>query len=685
MINKELIKPQSIVIVGGSDDLEKPGGAALKNLIDNKYQGKLYVVNPKYEEVQKVKSFKKIEELPQVDLAILAIPAHLCSDAAQTLCKYKNCRAIIVYSAGFSEFGEIGSNYESDLGMIVKKHSCSLIGPNCIGVMNKFYSGVFTKPIPRFEDRGIDIVSGSGATVVFIIENAIKLGLSFSSVYSVGNSTIIGVEEVLEFWDESFVEGESSNVKLLYIESIKNPNKFLKHSLSLAKKGVKIAAIKAGYSEAGSRAASSHTGALSTPDTIIEALFKKAGIIRCYSRNELVNVAAVLMNKIPKGNKVAIITHAGGPAVILTDLLSSEGLLIPNFHGKKADELLSSLFVGSSVKNPIDFLATGTAEQLQLIIKTVASDFEVDSIAVIFGSPGLSNVSTVYKVIRESQNQVKIPIFPIFPSIVNASKEIEEFHSLGGISFHDEADFARAFSKVITNHPHISQESLPPVDLKMIRKIISESGDGYLNPNKVKMLLDAAGITRAEEIVSDNLEIISESAKRIGFPIVMKVVGPIHKTDVGGVSLNITDDETVITEFKRMMNIKGTTGVLIQPMLSGEQLFVGAKREDNFGHIIMCGLGGIMIEVLKDFSTSLSPISIKDAEEMILKLRGFPIIKGVRGREGVNIALFIEVIRRVSALCKAAPEIYEMDLNPIMGNTKNLVAVDSRIKISKTN
>ncbi|MDO9680796.1 MAG: CoA-binding protein, partial [Bacteroidales bacterium] len=377
MITKELISPKSIVVVGGSEDTHKPGGNVLKNLIDTKFSGNLYVVNPKSEKIQGVVSYPTVEELPQVDLAILAIPASMCVSAVKTLCNKKACKAIIIYSSGFHESSSEGALLEKEIVKIVSKAGASLIGPNCIGVLTPGYSGVFTKPIPRLNPMGADIISGSGATAVFIIEASIELGLTFSSVFSVGNSAQLGVEDILEYLDNTYVHGKSSPVKLLYIESINKPEKLLKHSQSLIKKGAKIAAVKSGYSEAGSRAASSHTGALASPDKAVSALFTKAGIIRCYSRTELVTVASVLMYPKPNGKRMAIITHAGGPAVMLTDVLSANGIDIPEISGPKADALLARLFPGSSVSNPVDFLATGTAVQLSDIIDACEKDFDV--------------------------------------------------------------------------------------------------------------------------------------------------------------------------------------------------------------------------------------------------------------------------------------------------------------------
>ncbi|OFX80295.1 MAG: CoA ligase [Bacteroidetes bacterium GWE2_40_15] len=683
MITKELISPKSIVIVGGSEDSHKPGGNVLKNLLETKYSGKLFVVNPKSEYVQGIKSYSSVEDLPQVDLAILAIPASLCPGVAETLCKKKSCKAIIVFSAGFHEDGAEGAILEEELVRVVNAAGASLIGPNCIGVLTPSYSGVFTKPIPKLDPRGVDVISGSGATAVFIIEASMQLGLTFSSVYSVGNSAQLGVEDILEHLDETYVHGKSSPVKLLYIESITKPEKLLKHSRSLIKKGAAIAAIKSGYSEAGSRAASSHTGAMASPDVAITALFRKAGIIRCYSRMELATVASVLIYPKPKGDKVAIITHAGGPAVMLTDILSANNIKIPEISGDKASELLTKLYPGSSVSNPIDFLATGTAEQLSHIIDACENDFDVDSMVVIFGSPGLTTVYDVYDKLWEKMVKCKKPIYPVLPSIVNVKEEISHFHSKGGISFPDEVVFGSALAKVLNNKETIHQAELPPVDNKLIRSVIESCSDGYLSPENVQKLLDAAGINRAKEAIASNLSDAKKMAKEIGYPLVMKVVGPVHKSDVGGVVLDVTDEETLLIEFNRMIKIPETTSIMLQPMLSGNQLFIGAKKEDKFGHLIMCGLGGIFVEALNDVSIGLNPVSKKEADEMIKTLRGYKIIEGTRGQEGVNQFLFSDSIRRVSALCNATPEIFEMDLNPLLGNSRQVIAVDARIRIIK--
>jgi acetyltransferase len=685
MLVKELINPGSIVIVGGSNNLQKTGGKVLFNLLNGSFAGDLYVLNPKETEVQGLKSYQKLEDLPDTDLAILAIAASFCVETVRYLAEKKKTRGFIILSAGFAEESKEGAMLEKEIKTIIEKVGGSLIGPNCIGVLNPNYNGIFTTPVPKPDKEGCDFISGSGATAVFIMEAGIQLGLKFSSVYSVGNSAQVGIEEVLQYMDETYDPETSPGIKLLYIENISKPRLLLKHASSLIRKGCKIAAIKAGTSEAGSRAASSHTGAMASPDTAVDALLRKAGIVRCYSRTELVTVASVFMHPPLKGGNIAIITHAGGPAVMLTDALSEGGLKVPHITGPKADELLAKLHHGSSVANPIDFLATGNAEQLGYIIDYCENYFDqIDGMIVIFGSPGLFPVNEVYRVLDEKMTASRKPIFPVLPSVINASEEIREFQGRGRINFPDEVLLGKVLSRVLRTSPPMDEKTdQPEMDKESIRSVIRESDEGFLPPEKVTRILDAAKIFRTKERVARSFEEAISITREFGFPVVMKVVGPVHKSDIGGVALNITDTLSVEKEFNRMIKLPEVTGILIQPMVKGTELFAGIKYESGFGSLIMCGLGGIFIEVLKDVQTGLSPLIPGEALDMIKNLKGYPILKGLRGQPPVNEKLFAEILVRLSALAELAPEIKEMDINPLLGKENQIVAVDARVNISK--
>ena len=690
MIAKELLNPRSIVVCGASSDIHKPGGKALKNLLESSFSGPVYAVNPKETEVQGVKCYAKVDDLPQVDCAILCIAAKFCAQTVDVLTQQKGTKGFIIISAGFSEENAEGAAIEKHIVDSINAVGGSLIGPNCTGFLNTNYSGCFDTPIPKLDPKGVDFITGSGATAVFIKEYGMTNGLKFNSVWAVGNSAQLGIEDVLEHLDETFDPEKSSHVIMLYMEKVGDPQRLLKHSRSLINKGCHIAAIKSGGSAAGSRAASSHTGALATNDAAVDALFRKAGIVRCQNRQELTTVCGVFMYPEIKGNRCAVITHAGGPAVMLTDVLSNGGIEVPSLKEHPASPaLLEKLFAGSSVGNPIDFLATGTAEQLGYIIDAVENEYtDIDFSGVIFGSPGLFSNREVYALLNEKMKTCKKPIFPVLPSIINVKDEIQEFIDMGNINFPEECVLGNAICKVYnTPKPQAENVEQPAIDVARIRKTVDRCKDGYMEIADYNELLDAAGISRKKSVEVSKVEDAIAFAKEVGcskdVPLVMKVVGPLHKSDVGGVTLGVKDLETVEKEFNRLIVIPETYAVEMYPMLDGTDVYIGAIRDPKFGHQIFFGLGGIFIEVLKDVQSALAPISAAEAKEALTKLRGYKILQGVRGQEAVNIDLYAEQIARVSALVQAAPEIAEMDLNPLLGNPRYVTAVDARIRLEK--
>ncbi|MEE0888622.1 MAG: acetate--CoA ligase family protein [Bacteroidales bacterium] len=683
-VTKQLVNPQSIVVVGASNDTAKPGGAILRNIIEGGFKGQLYVVNPKEEEIQGIKCSKTVNELPQVDLAVIAIAAKYTEETVRVLTEEKGTKAFIIISAGFGEESHEGKELELRIVSLIEKAGACLIGPNCTGIFTPYHHAIFSKPFPKSSPKGVDFITGSGATGCFIMDIGMQQGLHFNHCWAVGNSAQLGIEDLLEYHDESFDPETSSKVILMYIENIKNPMKLFTHAKSLRAKGVRIAAIKSGSSEAGSRAASSHTGALASPDVAVDALFRKAGIVRCYGREELCTVGNIFTYPEFEGKNIAIITHAGGPAVMLTDALSKAGMNIPHIEGAMADELLGKLFAGSAVGNPIDFLATGTPEQLGTIIDYCDTKFDnIDAMCVIFGTPGLAPIYEAYRVLSEKMKTSKKPIFPILPSTLVAGDEVKEFVEMGNTYFSDETVFGNAVGRIVATPAPASEEDTVKIDVEKIREIISRCPDGYLDVKLMNELLDAAGINHAVDISSDNVEDIVAFANKTGYPQVMKVVGPVHKSDVGGVSLNVKDEAHVRAEFDRLIKIKDTYAVQAYPMLFGTEIFIGAMRTPLFGHQVLCGLGGIFVEVLKDVQAGLAPIGVSEAKEMIKRLRGYKIIQGVRGQDPVNEDLYADQIARVAALVQAAPEIAEMDLNPLLGSPTAVVAVDARIRIEK--
>lgn len=680
-----LVHPKSIVVVGASNDVSKPGGKVLKNILDNHFPGSIYGINPKEKEVLGVPCFASAGDLPAgVDLAILSIPAPKVITAVEELIEKASCRSFIVLSAGFQETGHEGAALQKRLLETVQRANAVMIGPNCMGVLTTTYCGTFAGPIPKLAPDGVEFASGSGATAAFIMEAGMEMGLTFSSMFSVGNSAQIGVEDILEWWDETFDPATSPRVKLLYMEKVDQPGKFLRHASSLIEKGCRIAGIKAGASEAGMRAASSHTGAMASSDAAVEALFRKAGVVRCRGREDLMLTAAIFQHKPLAGKRMVIVTHAGGPGVMLSDTLSRGGFTLPQLTGPGAQAILDGLHPGSSVQNPIDFLATGTAQQLQHIIDSLQTHFanEIDGITVIFGTPGLMDVTPVYRVIHEKQATCPKPIYAVLPSVMTARDAILNYQSWGNCHFTDEVLFGYALVRAHRVR-RFAQGTTESVDRDAIRQVIAASCDGYLPPDAVARLLDAAGIARAPEVVVTRESEIGDACAACGFPLVMKVIGPVHKTDVGGVILGVESVERARREFARLMAIDQASGVLFQAQLSGTELFIGASRERGFGHLLFAGLGGTSVELFRDVADALTPVGSDEAADMIARLRAAKLFAGYRGRAPLSADAFSRAIQRVSILCETAPEIAELDINPLLADPTGVRAVDARIRIGR--
>jgi acyl-CoA synthetase (NDP forming) len=417
----------------------------------------------------------------------------------------------------------------------------------------------------------------------------------------------------------------------------------------------------------------------------VEALFRKSGIVRCSGREELTTVASVFFYKHLKGRNIAIITHAGGPAVMLTDALSAGGMNIPKITGVHHDKLLAMMNPGASSNNPIDMIATATSEQLDNIIEYVDKKMpEIDGMTVIFGSNGLNDMTVIYDLLHRKIEECDKPLLPILPSVASSQTELEYFLGKGHVNFPDEVVLGRALTK-ISNTPFPADEKifLKDIDVPLIRSIIDNAPNGYLEPEIIQKLITAAGIPTVKEAVVKKKKELVAVADKAGFPLALKVIGPVHKSDVGGVTLNIKSKTHLEAEFDRMIRIKDVKAVLVQRMLTGTELFIGAKYEPKFGHVILCGLGGIFVEVLGDVSSGLAPLTHSEAISMIRSLKAYRIIHGTRGKPGINEQKFAEIIVRLSSLLRFATEIKEMDLNPLIGTPETITVVDARIRIEK--
>ncbi len=681
-----ILYPSTIAIIGGSSDIEKPGGKLVYNIKTHDYKGKLWIVNPKSTDVQGLPTFKNIPSLPaSPELGIITVAAQYVKGSLLDLI-YKGVKGVIIITCGFGEIDEDGKKEEKELVRIARNAGIPLIGPNCMGVATDVYAGVFAGPIPPLKPRTIDFVSGSGATAAFILERGLALGMTISSEITVGNSAMIGIEEVLEYWDDEFEPDKSSLVKMLYMETINNPQKLLKHCLSLRRKGCDIVAIKAGSTEAGTRAASSHTGALASSDTATAALLTKAGVIRVQSKEELVDTSGILAAyKKPQGKRACIVTHAGGPGVMLTDELCRQGFDMPRLDDDLQKKLHENLLPGSAVGNPVDFLAAGTAEHLDFILESLRDVGDIDLIPIIFGSPGLFDVWPVYKVIADKLPTYPKRIYPVFPSTITAKDAIDKFLERGYFCVPEEVNLGNVLGR-ITSIPVSTEEArrvegIDRAELDHLLKITAE-GEKQLKPDVVTSILKALGIPVPMEAYACEMDEAVRITEEIGFPLVMKVIGPVHKSDVGGVLLGISSMEEMKKGFNNLISIVGAEGVLFQEMARGIEVILGISREvGGFGHLIMFGLGGIYTEVMKDVAFSLAPVSRDEALRQVTSIKSFKILEGVRGKKGMNIQRLVDIILRLSYLVENYPQVKEMDINPLMGYEDKILAVDARIEI----
>ncbi|HBA55991.1 MAG TPA: CoA ligase [Syntrophorhabdus aromaticivorans] len=678
-----LFKPKNIVIIGASDNLSKPGGKVLRNILDHGYGGVLRVVNPGADSISGVPSFKSVDDLPDTpELAIVAIPAPFVVPTLENLAA-RGTQAVIVLTSGFGEKDEKGKEEEERMRVIADSAHMILIGPNCSGFMTPHYSGKFAGLIPDLKRKSVDIISGSGATVDFVMEQAVYRGLSFCNVVNVGNSAQTGVEDLVALYDENYGE-DSAPILMVYLESLKKPWLFLKHARQLTEKGCSIVGIKSGVTGSGARAAASHTGAMATDEVTVEALFRKAGIIRVRSKVEMVDVACVLaaVQGRLKGNRACVISDAGGPGVMLADELERQGVEVPILKDGTRKKLSQVLPPESSVANPIDCLPTRTASQIKEILKIIEAEEKgsIDIVAVMAGNPGMLENGELYEEISRAIDTSEIPVIPVLSSTTTCADLIKNFTSQGRYYFQDEVPLGAAIGKVV-HRPRLWEPSaiLQDYDRVAIESILS-GREGALDPATAKELLSKAGFRFPRQIEVFSEEGFLAACGNIGYPLVMKVIGPLHKSDMGGVRVGIPQQEAALSAWNDLMAIEGAMGILVQEMIPGIEVILGASRAGgDLGHLVMFGLGGIYTEVLKDVRFALSPLAKKECFEMIRAIRGYPILEGVRGEKGVSVERIADYLERLGRLVSDFPAIREIDINPLKGSGTDLFVVDARI------
>ncbi len=685
---RSIFHPQSIAVVGASRRRGNLGAEILHNLVATEFQGKLYAINPMARDIEGVPCFAGIADIPgQVDLAVIAVPAPDV-EAVIDDCIAKKVAAVVVISAGFGETGEKGRALEQHLLDKVRSAGMRMVGPNCMGVLNTDPSvkmhATFTSIYPPAGN--VAMSSQSGALGLAILDYARSIGVGFSTFISVGNKADVSGNDLIQYWSED----PNTDVMLLYLESFGNPRKFGEIARRVARRKP-IIAVKSGRSKAGARAASSHTGALAESDAIVRDLFKQAGIIRTDTLEEMFDIAALLANQpLPLGRRVAIVTNAGGPGILAADACEARGLELMPITPDMAAKMREYLPAAASVGNPIDMIASASASDYRRTLKLLVDDPDVDSIIVIYIPVLPKDALDVAAVIRECAQEAKgktlVATFMGSQGVVTSLEPVPSF------PFPERAVAALARA---TNYAEWRRRPIgdgmrfEDVDVPVLREIVQRklaAGGGWLGPLDVQSLFDAAKIPTAPMDYAATVYDAVQTAMRIGFPVVLKAVGAtlLHKTDAGGVVLNLQDEREVRIAYEEMEERleERMSGVLVQRMVEGGvEVMLGATEDPTFGHVLAYGAGGTLVELLSDVSFRIHPLNDVDVEDMIGDVRWSKLLQGFRGAPPCDVQALKEVILRLSELLRLCPEIRDLDINPLKVLPRGAIAVDARVKV----
>jgi acetyl coenzyme A synthetase (ADP forming)-like protein len=694
---RHFLVPGSVAVIGASRSRGTIGGELFHNLLDFEFNGPVYPVNPKAEVVQSVPAYPTILDVPgAVELAVIVVPAPLVLEAARE-CGRKGVRALVVISAGFAEVGEDGRTRQRELLQVCREFGMRLIGPNCMGIMNVApdvrLNATFGPDVPPHGRVGF--LSQSGGLGLAVIDHARSLGLGLSSFVSVGNKADISGNDLLHYWEDD----PDTDVILLYLESFGNPRKFARITRRVGRTKP-IIAVKSGRSSAGARATSSHTGALiAASDVTVDALFRQAGVIRTDTLSELFDVASLLANQPPPtGKRVGIMTNGGGLGILCADACEGHGLEVPPL-AKEARRLLAEFLpADASLSNPIDMIASASAEDYGRTIQIVAEHGGVDAMVVIFIPPLVTRAEDVARSVREAVAglQGRVPVLSVFMSVKGVPDELRgEGVSIPSYSFPEAAAVALARAVEYGTWRGSPEGVVPayhdadPTDAASVIGAALEGGRGWLGPEEVGRLLQAYGLPLAEWRLARSPRQAGLAARDIGGPVAVKAVaaGLLHKTEAGAVKLGLSGPTAVqraAEEMRQRVRDQGmdVAGYLVQQMVpTGVEMLVGVVHDAVFGPVVACGAGGTAVELLKDVSVRITPLTDRDASEMVRSLKTFPLLEGYRGAPKADVPAVEEILLRVSAMVEAHPEVVEMDLNPVMVLPGGASIVDARIRV----
>jgi acetyl coenzyme A synthetase (ADP forming)-like protein len=693
---KLFFNPRAVAVIGASRKRGTIGGEIFHNLVSFGFKGEVYPVNPAAEVVQSVPAYSSVEVIPRpVDLAIIAVPADEVINAAAA-CGRKGVKALVVISAGFAETDEQGQLRQAELLRVCSEAGMRLIGPNCMGIAN-------TDPDVRLNatfaackpTRGrVGFSSQSGALGFAIMEFANSLGLGLSTFVSVGNKADISGNDLLRYWESD----EGTDVILLYLESFGNPKKFSQIARRVGRKKP-IAVVKSGRSSAGARATSSHTGALiAASDVTVDALFEQAGVIRTDTLSELFDVGSLLLNQpLPRGNRVAIITNAGGPGILCADACEARKLDVPLLTVQTQASLREFLLPGASAANPVDMIANAPAEHYGKALQLVASDPTVDSLIIIFTPPLVTDASDVAREIVSAikSAEIKKPVIAVFLSSNGAPAELRAAH-IPSFVFPETA--AIALSRVARyrewrERPEPSLPSFNDIRRDEAVGVVATAltrGDGWLTNEEMVTLFSCYGLPLIEQRIVNCAEAAARAADELGGEVAIKVIAPgvIHKTEAGGVRLHLRGSDQVrvaAREMEKKMSRTGHSakGFVVQRMAqAGVEMIVGVVHDPQFGPVVACGAGGVQVELLRDVSVRLTPLSVEDAGDMIRSLKTYQLLTGFRGSAACDVRALEDGLLRVSTMVEDLPQIAELDCNPFVVLERGALVLDARVRVS---
>ncbi len=694
----KIMKPKAIAVIGASTKPKTIGSEIMQRLRDYKFNGKVYPVNPKGGVIEGFQAYTSVGEVPgEVDLAVIIIPQKFVLDAIDQ-CHEKGIKGICIISAGFKEAGAEGAQAEKELVKKIKEYGMRCVGPNCLGVLNTHpdlrMDATFAEALPQ---RGnIGFVSQSGALGGGILNILKDLNVGFAQFISIGNQADVNAETALEYWEND----DDVQQILLYMESIQNPENFRKLASRISKKKP-IVALKAGRSAAGASAASSHTGSLAGADKAANALLKQSGVIREYSLKNLFSTAKVFSNSpIPKGNRVAIITNSGGPGIMATDAICEYGLQIAKIADSTKEKLRSFLPAAASVKNPIDMIASAPIEHYKQTVETVIADENVDMIMVIYlPFLGLKDIDVAKALMEIKAQHPQKPVLGVFMTTSSFFSQLADMDvNMPFYMYAEEA--AEALQRLDQQRQWMEKSLTAPKTYDVnkqkteaiIKNALKEGRDQLTTLESIDVL-DAYGIRACRYDFAKTIDEAANAANKIGYPVVMKMTSKTtsHKTDVGGVIVNIQSEEQLREEYNALMKrledkglLEGLEGVIVQEMVKGNREMVcGIATDPQYGPMMMFGLGGVFIEVMKDVTFRLAPLTVEDAKDMIREVKSYELLLGARGTKPAQIDQIEETLLRLSQLVNDFKFIDELDINPMLISEKTGegIAVDGRIKV----